>query len=77
MASTPSKPSLYLVPPVQEETPLKGGIISAPPQNGWRESTAPAPWAVHLKKWGPWLAIPGVLLMASYWGSPGQPLFRR
>lgn len=65
MASTIEQPTLRLVPPLDD------AAVWAQPQ-----PTTQAVWLPLLKRWGPPVAVGGVLLMAAYWGPARGPLFR-
>ena len=66
--ATPEQPTLRLVPPLADEAVWGAAKPPAP---------APQPvWGPLLKKWGPWVGVPALLMVAAYWGSPRGPLFR-
>lgn len=59
---------LYLVP---NPTP---DVVWEPRTPAQLEATVD--WLAKLHFWGPLVIVPGILLVAAYWGPPRGPLFR-
>lgn len=77
MATAPTQPALYLVPQQSEEMVFdpKTNQVAVAPKRTPEQLQETVDWLANMHIWG-MVAVPVVLMVASYWGAPRGPLFR-